>query len=126
MLFRSTTYLREQLELRRRDWTSVVFVSVRRSLADCMVGVLGHLGLTDYRALANKDYAGFFAEDRQHWLVVQMESLYRMGQSFRRASRALVTMNDVATKQSERSLRENNHFLFVVGVGTHNWWEIKR
>lgn len=84
-----TTYLREQLELRRRDWTSVVFVSVRRSLADCMVGVLGHLGLTDYRALANKDYAGFFAEDRQHWLVVQMESLYRMGQSFRRASRAL-------------------------------------
>lgn len=79
-----TTYLREQLGLRRQEWKKVAMITVRRSLAGCFKAALGPLGLVDYREIEDKDYFRFFAEDRQRWLVVQMESLYRMGQSYKR------------------------------------------
>lgn len=81
-----TTYLAEQLARHERAWRDVLFVSVRRSLADCMID---SLHLADYRKL-NKRYAEFFdSPDPKRWLVVQMESLGNLGASFRRASRTL-------------------------------------
>ena len=85
-----TTYLREQLTRHERQWRDVLFVSVRRSLADCMID---SMGLSDYRKL-NKRYAEFYdSPEPKRWLVVQMESLGNLGLSFHRASRPVPALD---------------------------------
>lgn len=82
-----TTWLREQLQHHGHQWPRVLCVSVRRSLADCLSE---SLGLKDYRQLRG-DYAGYLEDDKnpRRWMVVQMESLKSLGDSYRKSEQTL-------------------------------------